>query len=271
MASLLIRIYDVKKNNHTVLLRELFPFTFVVLLWIIQLVQAFLQTSWADYSLYPRSVHGLIGIFTAPLLHANFGHLTGNTIPLLFLGYLLFNSYREIAGKIFLMIYFLTGILDWFLARSAFHLGASGVVYGLATFLFFSGLIRKNPPLMVISLLVVFLYGSLVWGVFPIDPQVSWESHLYGALTGAILSVVYRREGPQPKKYFEDEKEEEENGLPENFNPGVQHHGTHNPQMTQEAEPFIPADPLFPRVIIRYDYTEKKKGEGNEKKEEDEK
>ncbi len=182
----------------------------MVIIWLVQLAQAFLQEDWSYYSLYPRSIHGLIGILTAPLLHAGWEHLIGNTLPLLVLSYLLFNSYREIAGKIFWMTFFLNGILLWLFAREAFHLGASGLVYGLASFLLFSGLIRKHPQLAMISFLVIFLYGSMVWGVFPFDPHVSWEAHLYGGLTGLILSIVYRKEGPQPRKFFEDEKEEEE-------------------------------------------------------------
>lgn len=183
----------------------------MVLIWLVQLAQAVFDIDWSVYSLYPRSIHGLIGIFTAPLLHAGWEHLIGNTVPLLFLSYLLFSSYKEIAGKIFWMIFLLNGILLWFFAREAFHLGASGVVYGIASFLLFSGMIRRHPQLAMISFLVIFLYGSMVWGIFPFDPHVSWEAHLYGGLTGLILSIVYRKEGPQPKKFFEDEKEEEEN------------------------------------------------------------
>lgn len=192
------------------MLGDLFPFTFVVLIWLVQLAQGFLQQDWAHYAVYPRHVSGLLGIFTSPVLHAGWEHLIGNTVPLIVLGYLLFTSYKDIAGKIFWLSFFLNGILLWCFAREAFHLGASGVVYALASFLLFSGLIRRHPPLAMISFLVIFLYGSMVWGIFPFDPQVSWEAHLYGGLTGLILSIVYRKEGPQPRKFFEDEKDEEE-------------------------------------------------------------
>jgi membrane associated rhomboid family serine protease len=204
-----------KLSRHLILFKELFPFTFVVIIWLIQLAQGFLQQDWSQYSLYPRSFHGLIGIITAPLLHAGWEHLFGNTIPLIVLSFLLFNSYREIAGKIFWTTYLLNGILLWLFARDAFHLGASGLVYGLASFLLFSGLIRRHPQLAMISFLVIFLYGSMVWGIFPFDPHVSWEAHLYGGLTGLILSIVYRKEGPQPRKFFEDEKEEKEISIAE--------------------------------------------------------
>lgn len=204
-----IKSKDLSFRRHFILLKELFPFTFIVLIWLVHLAQAFLSEDWAVYSLYPRTIHGLIGIVTSPLLHGGWEHLIGNTIPLIVLGFLLFNSYKEIAGKIFWLTYLLNGVLLWFFARDAFHLGASGVVYGLASFLLFSGLIRRHPQLAMVSFLVIFLYGSMVWGVFPFDPHVSWEAHLYGGLTGLILSIVFRKEGPQRRKFFENEEDEE--------------------------------------------------------------
>lgn len=198
-----------RMKKHLILFRELFPFTFVVLIWLIHLTQGFLETSWADYAVYPRTLSGLTGIFTSPLLHADFGHLLGNTVPLILLGLLLFNNYKEISGKVFWSVYFANGILLWLFARDAFHLGASGVVYGIAFFLIFSGFIRKIPRLTMVSFLIIFLYGSMVWGIFPFDPHVSWEAHLYGAITGLILAIALRKEGPQPVVYWAEEKIEE--------------------------------------------------------------
>jgi len=150
-----------------------------------------------------------MGILTAPLLHSDFSHLLGNTVPLVLIGMLLFSNYREIAGKVFWLVYSTNGILLWLFAREAFHLGASGVVYGLAFFLFFSGFIRKIPRLTMLSFLLIFIYGSMVWGVFPFDPQVSWEAHLYGALSGIIFAIVLRKQGPQPQQYWQHEEESE--------------------------------------------------------------
>jgi membrane associated rhomboid family serine protease len=197
-------------RQHFILLKELFPFTFVVLIWLVHLAQGFLETSWADYSLYPRTVHGITGIITSPLLHADFGHLIGNTVPLILLGLILFNNYKEIAGTVFWLVYFANGALLWLFARDAFHLGASGVVYGIAFFLIFSGFIRKIPRLTMVSFLIIFLYGSMVWGIFPFDPHVSWEAHLYGSITGLILSIALKNKGPQPVDYWKDEEESEE-------------------------------------------------------------
>jgi membrane associated rhomboid family serine protease len=186
--------------------------------------------------MHPRSWEGLLGILTAPLLHAGWDHLLGNSLPLLVLGLLLFTSYKDIAMQVFLLIYFLHGILLWCLANPGYHLGASGMIYGIASFLFFSGLVRKNPPLAVISFLVVFLYGYMVHGIFPIYPHISWEGHLYGALTGMMLAFVLRKDGPQAKKYFQDEEEEEQR---------IAEH--QEEQLPVPPPTYIPSDPLFPQ------------------------
>lgn len=248
-------------RRHLILLKELFPFTFVVILWVIQLAQGFLQESWADYSLYPRTAHGLIGILTSPLLHVSFEHLVGNTIPLLLLGFLLWSNYREIAGKLFWLVYFTNGILLWTFAREAFHLGASGVVYGLAFFLFVSGFIRKIPRLTMISFLLIFLYGSMVWGVFPFDPTVSWEAHLYGALAGIIFAFMFRKQGPQPVNYWKDEDEIEslDNELT------AEEQALLTPEqiakLNEDNPPPEEQKPEEPRVIrINYDYKPKDEG-----------
>lgn len=246
-------------SSHKILLRELFPFTFVLLIWLIQVLQGFLQQDWGQYSVYPRTLAGLRGIITSPLLHAGWEHLLGNTLPLLVLGFLLFNSYKTIAGKVFWLIYLLNGTLIWLFARQAIHLGASGVIYGLAAFLFFSGMIRKNPQLAMISMLVVFLYGSMVWGIFPFDPHVSWEAHLYGGLTGLILAVALRKEGPQRPKYFEDEKEEDETVPFQEVIINKEVNAENEPVVQDENNPASQIPP--PPLTIIYTYKEKDKEE----------
>lgn len=253
-----------KFSRHLILLKELFPFTFVVILWLIHLFQGFANTSFAEYSLYPRDISGLLGIVTAPLIHGNFSHLIGNSVPLIILGFLLFTNYKEIAGKVFWLVYFSNGILLWFFAREAFHLGASGVVYGLAFFLFLSGFIRKIPRLTMISFLLIFIYGSMVWGVLPFDPSVSWEAHLYGALSGIILAFVLRKEGPQPQHYWSHEEEPE-------HQPHINTNALHEP-LTEEEMSLLSQeqqDQIMnsqkraeenhePTIRVLYDYKENK-------------
>jgi len=187
-----------------------FPGFFLFLIWFIKFVEFGLQTRFTALGVYPLKVEGLIGILTSPLIHADINHLTDNSIPGFFLSLALFYFYREVAYKVFFLIYFITGTLVWIFGRDAYHIGASGVIYGLAAFLFVSGIIKRNRHLLSISLLVSFLYGSMVWGLLPFDYKVSWESHLMGAITGIITAIIYRHEGPQPEvRDFEDEEDDE--------------------------------------------------------------
>ena len=198
------------RNKTTKLYASFFyPSLFILLLWTIKLFEEAFRVNLAWYGLYPRTVHGLLGIFTAPLLHANFSHLMSNTIPLLILGSIIVFFYRSIAFPVFFWVYFMTGIWVWAAGRDSYHIGASGIIYGFISFLFFSGVFRKDTRLLALSLFVVFVYGSTVWGMLPLNNGISWESHLLGALAGVITSYNFRKEGPQPRKY--DLGDEEEN------------------------------------------------------------
>lgn len=192
-----------------------FPLTFLVLIWLVKFSEVVFDIELIFLGIYPLATKGLIGIFTAPLIHADFNHLYANSIPLFVLSVSLFYFYRQIAHKVFFLIYFITNIWVWFLARDAYHVGASGVIYGLVAYLFTSGLIRKNPQLLSITLIITFLYGSMIWGVFPEffpEKNISWESHLMGLLAGVVLAVFFRKDGPQPKEYeWEDEDDDLDN------------------------------------------------------------
>ena len=145
-----------------------------------------------QYGIVPRTTEGLVGIITSPLLHGNVQHIISNTVPLLFLGAVLFFFYNNIASRVFLGCYFLTNILVWLFARYSNHIGASGLIYGLASFLIFSGLFRKDFLSLIISIVIIFLYGYFVYGIIPSDPNISWEAHLSGAIVGIVLSYVFR-------------------------------------------------------------------------------
>lgn len=174
--------------------------------------------SLSAYGIYPRELSGLRGILLSPLLHGSFSHLLNNSFPLLVLGSALFFFYRDLAPRIFFLGLLITGIWVWAIARQSFHIGASGVVYSLAAFLFVSGIIRRHPRLMALSLLVAFLYGSMIWGIFPIREHISWESHLMGMLSGVLLALFYRGTGPQRPLYSWELEEEED--LPDWFPSG---------------------------------------------------
>lgn len=171
-----------------------FPAFFVGIIWIIKISELTLNKDFSSFGLYPLKIKGIIGIITSPLIHGNIEHLIANSIPLLVLGTFLFYFYSKVSYKVFFLIYIMTGIWVWFGGRPSYHIGASGIVYGLAGFIFTSGVILKNIRLLAISLLVVFLYGSMFWGIFPLDPKISWESHLLGLIAGIILAIIYKNE-----------------------------------------------------------------------------
>lgn len=193
-------------------LSVIIPGTFVFFMWLEKIVEVLFEIDLTGLGIYPLTVRGLPGILFSPFIHSGFNHLFNNSIPLLLLSTALFYFYSEVAVKVFLWTYLLTGILVWFGGRDAWHIGASGVVYGLASFLFFSGIIRRYYRLVALSLLVVFLYGEMVWGLFPgTYKNVSWESHMLGFISGIFLAVWYRKEGPQMPVYeWMDEEQDDE-------------------------------------------------------------
>lgn len=187
-----------------------FPGFFLLLLWVVKFFEISMELSFVEGGVYPRKLSGLQGIFFSPLIHGDWKHLVDNSGPVFFLSLALFYFYRDIAYKIWILIYLIGGILLWGIGREAYHIGASGLVYGLAAFLFLSGLIRRVRNLTAISLLVVFWYSGMVWGILPFDFEVSFEAHLTGAVSGLLLALVYRNQGPEPEPTELDE--EEENG-----------------------------------------------------------
>lgn len=171
-------------------------------------LDALLDYDLRDLGLAPRTLEGLIGIVTYPLLHADWKHITDNSITAFVLLLGLFSFYGKLARPVILWSWVMSGVWMWIAARNGNHIGFSGVIYALAAFIFFSGVFRKHFRLMSLSLVVVFLYGSMIWGVLPIKPGISWEGHLFGALAGIILAFYYRGEGPEKPKYSWELEEE---------------------------------------------------------------
>ncbi|HMP98727.1 MAG TPA: rhomboid family intramembrane serine protease [Cyclobacteriaceae bacterium] len=158
----------------------------VFIMWLVFTVEVYLQTDFNFLGIAPRRLFGLIGILTAPLIHGDLYHLISNTIPLLFLGATLYFFYERIAGIVFFRSYFWTNILVWLFAREALHIGASGLVYGLASFLIFLGWFRRDFISLFISIIITLAYGGVFYGILPQDPRVSWEAHLAGAMVGVF-------------------------------------------------------------------------------------
>ena len=184
----------------------------VGLLWLVYIVDYILPVNFYEWGVQAQTWKGLRGILFMPLIHApeNIKHIFNNSLPTFLLLTALFYSYKEVAWRVFLSSWVLTGFFVWIFAirNSGYHIGMSGVIYALVGFLFTSGVIRRFFPLQALSLFVVFLYGSLIWGIFPMDPQVSWQGHLMGLIVGIWLAFYFRTEGPKrPKFQYEIEKE----------------------------------------------------------------
>jgi membrane associated rhomboid family serine protease len=187
-------------------------FMITALMWLIYLLDKMTKVHFYVFGILPGEWKGVKGIIFSPWIHDNrdINHILSNSIPIFLLSGLLFYSYKQISFRVFGILWFFSGMFVWLLAEKngAYHIGMSGIIYGLAGFLFTSGVLRKYLPLQALSLIVVFLYGSMIWGVFPTAQPISWEGHLSGMLAGVFLAFFFRKQGPQrPKFQYEIEKE----------------------------------------------------------------
>ncbi len=207
------------------LLRSLIvPAVLLGIIWLVKLYEIIFHADFSDYGIIPQTITGLRGIIFAPLLHADASHAFANSAPLFILTAALFYYYGRKAAGVFVWSWLITGFWVWVFAKdTGCHIGASGVVYALAAFHFAGGVLRREPRMMAFSLLVVFLYGGLVWGLYPDfwpEKNISWQSHLLGMVAGIILAFFYRYDGPQRRVYeWEDEEEENDDPLTDTENP----------------------------------------------------
>ena len=177
------------------------PVIAVFSIWLLYFLEIKFGNNFNRYGIFPQTLIGLRGIVFSPFLHSSFEHLFSNSIPLLVMLASLYYFYEGIATKVLLWGIFLTGLLTWSFARPSYHIGASGVVYFLVSFIFFSGVFRKYYRLAAVSLIVVFLYGSMIWYIFPIKEEISWEGHSSGFLVGFIFAFIFKKTGPQAEKF----------------------------------------------------------------------
>ena len=199
--------------------------------WIVQIIGVMFSLRLKQYGLQPLELRGLIGVFTMPLLHADWNHLISNSPALLVLIFGLFLFYKRGAWRILLYLYVISGLLTWLMGRNSTHIGASGLVYALASFHFFSGIIKKVPRQRAFALLVAFLYGGFIWAFFPalyMGTSISWEGHLSGALTGIILAFYLKGEGPKPpvSPFLDEEDDEGANEKDAFWNPSAEDNQT---------------------------------------------
>lgn len=195
----------------------LIPFVFVLIIWFVYWLEIKYNWNFNKYGIYPREFDGLKGVLFSPFIHSNTSHLFNNSVPLAVLLISLFFFYRKLALKVLFFGGLLSGVLTWIIARDAYHIGASGIVYLLFSFLLFSGIIRKQYRLIALSMMIIFLYGSMIWYILPVKEGMSWEGHLSGFLVGLLFSYIYKSIGIVKEEYqfsktaFDDFFDEEGN------------------------------------------------------------
>ena len=199
------------KDFYNIFLKHYWIIFFLIFLWLIHFSNLHFSLNLYQLGIFPRTLDGLWGIIFAPLVHSSDNnHLINNSVPFLILTWAMFYFYRPIAWRVLFFSWIITGLSVWVFGRNSFHIGISGVIYSQLFFLFFSGVFRQDSRLLTVALLVVFIYGSMLWGIFPYDWKISYESHLSGAIVGVILSRFYRKENAtfiKPKTQWEIEED----------------------------------------------------------------
>ncbi len=190
-----------------------FPIGFVALIWLIHIIQFFSDIDLRTLGVYPRSIDGLTGILTYPLIHGSWEHLFGNSVSFLILSAILFLFYKRIAVRCFILLYIFSGLGIWIIAPAgSYHIGASGIVYGMVSLVFWSGVFRRNIKSVVLALIILMMYAGYFAGIIPGKDGVSWQGHLMGALVGIALAWIYRKdvEDDEETEVIEEEPEEQE-------------------------------------------------------------
>ncbi len=181
------------------------PLLFLFVMWVVELSETLMGANFSEWGVHPRDPAHLYGILVSPFLHGQWDHIFSNSLPFIVLSGILFLVFRKVSYIVFLYIYLVSGLAVWLMARTdSVHIGASGLVYGLFGFVFFSGIFRRDIKSIGVSLVVGFFYGGMVWGVLPNQPGVSWESHLFGLLAGLLLAYHYRNVArPRPPEWMQ--------------------------------------------------------------------
>jgi len=206
-----------KKEKQDIIAAITYPLAFVALLWVIYFIGKNSEFNLALLGIHPLDVKSLTGIFTAPLIHLDLDHISGNSLSFLVIGFGLSFLYQRKAILIFFFIYITSGLWGWFFAISSYHIGASGLVYGMFFFLITSAIIKREKRTIAFSLLITFLFGAIVWGFFPVffpGKNISWEIHTTGAIAGIVAAFYFKKEGPQKEIPLDDDSDENDDENP---------------------------------------------------------
>ena len=232
-----------------------YPLLFVLSIWIVFWLEIRFGFRFNTYGVYPQTLKGLRGVLFSPFIHGDLEHLYNNSIPLLVLSTALFYFYRPVAWKVIVFGILLSGFFTWCIGRPSYHIGASGLIYVLVSFTFFKGVFAKHYRLIALSLLVVFLYGSMIWYTMPIKEGISWEGHLSGLITGLIFALIFRKQIAKPKKYAWEEPSYNEDDDP------FLKHFDQNGNFIETIEEDITEIEDQPKTIINYIFKETTKKE----------
>jgi membrane associated rhomboid family serine protease len=201
----------VKEEKEKLIRSMNIPALLLALMWFLMFFQWYFSFNLYFLGIYPLHFNGLQGVITSVLIHGNWGHLLGNSAPFFIFSTALFYFYPKISTKVFFGMWITSGFYLWLFARDNWHIGASGLIYSLAFFHLTIALLKREMKIVSFSMLIIFLYGSMVWGFFPEfypKENISWEGHLMGATVGVIFAFFFKSHAPQSKKYFEDEDED---------------------------------------------------------------
>ncbi len=233
-----------------------FPLFLVLIMGVVQLSAWLFDWDVAHFGVFPREWTQIWGILLYPFLHGSWGHYLSNALPLLVLGSGLFYYFGGLGYRILWELYLASGLWLWVFGRASYHIGASGLVYALAAFLITTALYSRYRPLWYYALFVVFWYGSMVWGLFPLLPEISWEGHLMGGLAGIVVGWYHRKQGPKPSSYaWENEVEEEDDGTWKEDQIRA---------MSEESEPTSAQPPTG--ISVHYHFVPKKENDEETKK-----
>lgn len=181
-----------KDKNSDFFQQLLFPISIVFLMWLVKIFEVVKGNKLTRLGIFPRDWDGAIGIVTAPFIHSDWQHLMSNSLPMLMLMSIVMVFYRRVAIPSIIIITILTGFTVWLFARESYHVGASGVVYGLVAFLAWTGVFRRNLKSIILALVILVMYGGYFHGIVPTKDGVSWESHLFGGMVGIFTAFLFK-------------------------------------------------------------------------------